>query len=361
MYLSIIDIFFTICYNHGMGEYYDGTKLLSLKDKFGKDPDIYLSTSNRSAGKTTYFSRFFVNRFIRYGEKFALFYRYNYELSDVSEKFFKEIRQLFFPSYAMTSKSKARGIYHELYLNGKPCGYAISINSAEALKKYSHLFADVQRVLFDEFQSENNKYVPGEIKKFLSVMVSISRGAGKQVRRVPVYMLANYVSILNPYYIALGISDSLTDSTVYLRGDGFVLEQGFYEGVAELQKESGLLRAFKNDDYTKYTTERIYLNDNAVFIDKPAGKNNYLATVVIEGTAYALREYPDAGVIFCDMNIDTTFPKKITLSADDMNVNYLMISRNDFFLSIMRKYFEHGCFRFKNLQCKKAVFKMLSY
>lgn len=348
-------------YNLLMSEYYDGTKLLSLKDINGLDPDIYISTSNRSAGKTTYFSRYLVNRFLKHTEKFGLFYRYNYELSDVSDKFFKEIKQLFFPDFSMSSKSRAKGIYHELYLNEKPCGYAFSINSAEALKKYSHLFSDVKRILFDEFQSENNKYLPGEIKKFLSVMVSISRGGGQQVRRVPVYMLANYVSLLNPYYISLGISDALTDQTNYLRGDGFVLEQGYYENVAAAQKASGLLRAFKNEDYTKYTTERIYLNDNAVFLEKPAGKNNYLATVIIEGGAYALREYPDSGIIFCDQNIDATFPKRITLSADDMNVNYLMVSRNDFFLSIMKKYFEHGCFRFKNLQCKKAVFKMLSY
>ena len=44
-------------------KYYDGTKLLSLMDINGKRPEIYISTSNRSAGKTTYFNRFFVNRF----------------------------------------------------------------------------------------------------------------------------------------------------------------------------------------------------------------------------------------------------------------------------------------------------------
>ena len=40
--------------------YYDGTKLLSLKDINGKTPEVFMCTSNRSAGKTTYFNRLVV-------------------------------------------------------------------------------------------------------------------------------------------------------------------------------------------------------------------------------------------------------------------------------------------------------------
>lgn len=341
--------------------YYDGTKLLSLLDLDGKQPDIYISTSNRSAGKTTYFSRLFVNRFLKKKELFGLFYRYNYELSDVSDKFFSEIKDLFFPEYTMTSKSRAKGIYHELYLNGELCGYAISINSAEAIKKYSHLFAKIERVLFDEFLSENNKYLSGEVRKFQSCMTSIARGGGKQVRRVPAYLIGNFTTLLNPYYIAFDISGRLNINSNYLRGRGWVLEQAFYEDVAAAQKESGIMRAFSGTDYTRYATEKVYLNDNDVFIERPEGKSRYLATIVIDGKPFALREYSDAGIIYCDTSIDTSFPTRLTFSAEDMQVNHIMLSKNDFFLKNMRSFFEYGCFRFKDLECKKAVFKMLSF
>ena len=36
--------------------FYDGTKLLNMKDLSGEKPEIYLCTGNRSAGKTTYFN-----------------------------------------------------------------------------------------------------------------------------------------------------------------------------------------------------------------------------------------------------------------------------------------------------------------
>ena len=58
--------------------YYDGTKLLSLKDLNGNDPEIFIVTTNRTGGKTTYFNRWAVNRFLKGKGKFGLIYRYVY-------------------------------------------------------------------------------------------------------------------------------------------------------------------------------------------------------------------------------------------------------------------------------------------
>ena len=46
-----------------MGDYYDGTKLLSMTDLNGNQPELYLTTGNRSIGKTTWFNRYAVKRF----------------------------------------------------------------------------------------------------------------------------------------------------------------------------------------------------------------------------------------------------------------------------------------------------------
>ena len=133
-------------------EYYDGAKLLSMKDINGRTPEIFMCTSNRTAGKTTYFSRMFVNKFLKNGEKFAILYRFNYELDLCADKFFKDIGKLFFSENTMISKRQASGIFHELFIDDVSCGYAITLNSADQLKKYSHLFSDVKRILFDEFR-----------------------------------------------------------------------------------------------------------------------------------------------------------------------------------------------------------------
>lgn len=342
-------------------KYYDGTKLLSMLDVNGNQPEIYICTTNRTGGKTTYFGRMVVNRFKKKGEKFALLYRFNYELDDCADKFFKDISSLFFNGEIMTSKRKANGIFHELWLSDKHCGYAISLNSADAIKKYSHLFSDVEHIIFDEFQSESNRYCDNEIKKFLSIHTSIARGQGKQVRRVPVYMLSNAVTMINPYYIALGISERLNNETKFLKGDGYILEQGFIESASKQQSESGFNRAFSGDKYVTYSSQNIYLNDNATFIEKPKGKNTYLATLKYNGCNYGIREFTEEGIIYCDDKADITFRTKITVTTDDHEVNYVMLKRNDIFINMLRYYFDHGCFRFKDLKCKECVLKCLSY
>ena len=341
--------------------YYDGTKLLSLNDLDGNKPELFLCTTNRTGGKTTYFSRLCVNRWFDKSEKFCIEYRYKYELDEIADKFYRDIASLFFKGTTMSTKSHAGGVFHTLEIDGVECGYAVALNSADQIKKYSHLFSDVKRIFFDEFQSETNNYCPNEIQKFISVHTTIARGQGLQNRYVPVYLCGNPVSILNPYYTELGITDRLQENTRFLRGHGWVLEQGYNESAANAQKESAFNRAFQTNKYVTYSAQAVYLNDSKTFIEKPRGRSQYLATLRYNGVDYAIRCYFDAGVIYCDYSVDKNFGEKLAITTDDHAINYVMLKRNSVFLQSMRDYFNHGCFRFKNLQCKQAVLKALSY
>ena len=344
-----------------MPQYYDGTKLLSLLDINGRKPEIYMCTTNRTGGKTTYFRRREINLFKKKKIKFCELYRYSYELDDIADKIFKDIGALFFQGDELVSKRRARGIYHELFLNDEPCGYAIAINNADQIKKVSHLLTDTGHIFFDEFQSETNHYCPNEIQKLLSIHTSIARGQGQQTRYVPVVMCGNAVSLLNPYFVEMGVSTRLRDDTKFLRGDGYVLEQGYIQSAADAIKSSGFNRAFAKNKYVEYSSQNVYLNDSRTFIEKPSGNSRYLATLRYGGKDFAIREFADAGIIYCDDRIDSSSLYKITVTTADHSVNYVMLRKNDFFLTNMRYFFEQGCFRFKDMQCKDAVLKALSY
>lgn len=342
-------------------EYYDGTKLLSMYDINGNKPEIYLCTTNRTGGKTVYFSRLLVNAFKNKGEKFCLLYRFNYELDNVHDKFFKDINKLFFQEDEMTSEKRARGIYCDLFLNDVHCGYAISLNNADQIKKFSHLFSDTSKMFFDEFQSETNHYCNDEINKLISIHTSIARGNGEQSKYLPLYMCGNTVSLINPYFVELGISQRLDCKTRFLKGDGFVLEQGFVESASRAQKESAFNRAFKNSNYVAYSAENVYLNDNYAFVEKISGRSRYICTIKYDGNNYGVKEFAEAGVMYCDDKPDLSYPTKISTTTDDHGVNYVMLQRNDFFIQNIRYLFEHGCFRFKNLKCKEAILSALKY
>lgn len=342
-------------------KYYDGNKLLNMLDVNKKKPEIYMCTTNRTAGKTTFFAKYLVDHFIKRREKFCVLYRFSYELTDVADKFFKDIHLLFFRDMVMTAESRAKGSYQELFLDDTPCGYAVALNTADQLKRYSHMFSDVSHMFFDEFQSETNHYAPNEISKFISIHTSFARGNGDMVRYLPVYMCANPVSLLNPYYIEMGISERLRADTRFLRGDGFVLENGFSDTAAQAQITSAFNRAFAKNKYVAYAAQSVYLNDNSAFIEPPTGKTHYICTLRYNGADYGILEYPELGLIYCSNKADSSFKQRLSVTTEDHKPNYVLLKNNAIFLEQLRFFFERGCFRFKNLRCKEAVLRAICY
>ena len=344
-------------------KYYNGQKLLDLKDINGLDPEIYICSTNRTAGKTTYFSAKMIRDFKKYGRKFAVLQRYQSDLESLSENFWKDISVLFFPDDQFTQKERDKGKYVELFLNDIPCGYGIPLNRPENIKRRSAMFSDVYHMMFDEFQLESGLYLPKEVEKLQSVHTSIARGQGQQVRRVPVYLIGNPVSILNPYYVAFGIARRLKSDTKFLRGDGFVMEQSLNESARDAQLTSGFNRATQaggNKDFVAYSAEGVYLNDNLAFIDKPVGKSRYVATLRYDGRDIGIRLYPDLGIIYAETKADLSYPVRVTVKTDDHDINYVMLRANAPLIYNLRWYFERGCFRFKDLLCKECILTALS-
>ena len=345
--------------------FYDGSGVLSMMDINGNVPEIYIVTSNRSAGKTTYFNRYVLNKFIKNSEQFLLLYRYNYELDNVANKFFGDIHTLFFKDYEMDYKLHSKGLYATLYLTGgilkhAACGYAVAINQANNIKKLSHIFSEVKTILFDEFQAEYARYCPNEIDKFISIHTSVARGQGSQSRYVKVIMLSNTISTINPYFLALGISKRLKKDTKFLRGDGFVLEQSFNADASKAQKSSTFNKAFSAgyEKYLAYNAEGIYL-DNDAFVQKPSGHGKYLATIYVDNRGYSIKAFP--GYLYCDASIDKTHPVKYAANSDSHTEGTIIALPSSNFVTLLRDYYVQGKMRFKDIECKNAVLEFLRH
>lgn len=350
-------------------KYYDGTKLLSMKDINGNTPEIFICTGNKAAGKTTYYSRLLVNRFIKQGRKFGLIYRFNYELDDISDKFFKDINSLFFPDYIMKHERKAAGIYCELFIakrtddiknaDWNSCGYGLTLNSAEQLKKYSHLLSDIDEMFMDEFESETNHYCSHEIHKFQLLHSTVARGQGKQSRYVPVYLAANNVSIVNPYFLALGISNRIQKDTKYLKGIGYVLEVTNNASAANAMKQSLFVQAFGESEFNKYAIEGSYLNDSDAFIEKFSENGNYIITFKYNNNFFSIKESKE-GYLYVSNSYDKSFPVVITIDVADHDSSTLLMSRYSVCIRQYSDYFKHGMVRFKNQVCKNAFIALIS-
>lgn len=337
-------------------KYFEAHDITEYRDINGNIPEILIVDGNRSAGKTTGFSKKLVDDFLNQNKKFMLIYRYMNELTNISESFFKDIRSLFFPDHEMTEKKKANATYTELYLDGTACGYAVALNSAGKLKHYSHVFSDVQQMFFDEYQLENGFYIPDEIKRFVSLHMTVARGQGKVVRFVPVYMCSNSISIFNPYYEAFQIAGKINSKTKVLKGDGFVLLRLTMKEVAQEQEKSAFNRAFAGSGYIKSAVDNSFLNDESYNIIKEDLK--YFQPVLVYKYHDVLYTLYSNGYKMHVKAGDCNTVQRYGATQQDRGENYNSI-RNSGIYSRIRLYYSDGNLTFQTPDAKRSFLELL--
>lgn len=333
-------------------EFYNANKILSIKDKNGRDPELYFVCGNRAAGKTFYFKRWFVRRFIRHGEKFIVFVRFLVDIGGVSGGFWKDIGPLCYPNHELTQRPLLRGLAAELLLDGRPCGYVIALSDPERIKRNSTLFADAARGFMDEFMSERNKYVPREKQNFDSIRMSVARGGaeGKHARRFPVYLCANNVSLFNPYFDALGIGSLIQNRTRYMRGDGWVLEQVFNQEASDAIRDN--FHTIGEKDLA-YAAGNEYLLDTTAFIADMPGEKVGVCRIRYKGKIFGVWSRFDAPWWISSKIADRSTPCFV-LDVLDHDEGTRLITRGDVIYTRLRKDYNAGNVRFQNAAAKAA-------
>ena len=169
--------------------FYDYTKILSY------NAFINFLIGERGVGKTYGASKFVTKRFISNNEEFVYIRRYKSELAKAVPEFFKSlIINNEFPDHKLSVKG------NKFIIDDQVAGYSFSLSTAQSLKSTN--FPKVKTIIFDEFIIEpgQNHYLKNEVENFLGAIESISR-----MKDVRIFMLANAVTITNPYFIYFDI------------------------------------------------------------------------------------------------------------------------------------------------------------
>lgn len=336
-------------------KYYDGAKLLSLLDLEKKVPEIFFSATNRSAGKTTFFDKMILRRFMKHSLKFIILVRYNYECDGAIENFLSASKTAgYYTSLQCHGEPRAKGKYYENFIGDKPCGYTISLSDVDFIKKRSSLFSDGSCIVMDEVLPESKKYLPGEFDRFMSIHTSLSRGGGKQKKYLPVYMISNLISVINPYFQGWGISDKIPQGCTFFRWYGAVFEFGYNESAADAQKESGVMRAARGiNTYASYAQEKgKFLADNYDMIEKMTGRSHYWCTLKDGNKKYGCKIF-DSGYMYIDKKPDLSYSitvaNKRSMDSDVYLSGYMSVIKNQ-----LHAFYGRGAVRFKDLECKEA-------
>lgn len=233
--------------------------------------------SGRGNGKTFDFKRMALD----YEHQTMWVRRYENDLPDVETSFMADLYKEGY--YAEDSISIKQD---RLVRNGevKVVFQALSTSN----KKKSVSYADVDYIVFDEFieTKANRNYIPKEVELFLDLIETVNR---LRIDRpeVRVFLLANKVSFVNPYFTFFNIKPFTGRFKKYK--DGLIVVENYYnEEFVKLKKESRFGRLIEGTKYGKYAIENEAFRDTNDFLCKKPDDSRHLCNIEYENITIGL-------------------------------------------------------------------------
>lgn len=338
-------------------EHYNGSELLLQKDINNQNPEVIVATGNRISGKSYFFKEYMLNGALKENHNFMMFSRKKTEVDAVCESFFADICQDYKVSDTFTYQKFNGGLYTQLYFNNKKVGYCTYINGADAIKRISPMFYDVDRMYFDEMISESGEYLENEVTKIISIHTSIARGgkSGKKVRYVPFIFVGNSCTALNPYFSALGVDVRKIHKDIkYYKGDGFVIGFDRNKYAAKELRESGFGRAFAKSSYLQGSIDNsMYLDTNEFILKNIPSGSKYILSIVGKERFIGVYQTRDKLLVFSD-KFQANFKIRCTLDNGYQTPGVPHITATPFY-PVVRNMVLNGQTFFSDIEIRKNV------
>lgn len=340
-------------------EFYNYGNLLSQKDSEGKKPGIFMVEGNRTGGKTFGGKKRCMKRFLENGEKFALIVRRGKAVKNQYLPFGADLKTSWILDGEFSSRIIEKDLVAENFYNDKSIGYTISIHNPGRIKEISSMFVDVQREFFDEFQEENNQYLPKEAEKLFSVHTSIARGGGGHSRYVELIMCANQASMYNPYYLQFDLTRRIRPDSKFVKAPGVVLERCYIEQAADEIRNSGIGRAYQNSDQLKFSVGEEYLLDSKNLIKKFGGDKQLIMNLKYGGKLFGIWVTKE-GLYYVSRKNNPQHPYTLAGTVRDHDENTVFIKYRNYTKMLINA-FNSGKVFFEDGYCKNVFFEVVGF
>lgn len=332
-------------------KYYNGDKILNKKQP------INFVLGNRSAGKSFYWKRYCIKRFLEHGEQFIYIRRYKSDLDCVIDTFFNDVSHKF-PKHDFEVKG------NEFYIDNMIAGYGIPVSSFSKYK--SVMFDKVTTLMFDEFIPENGRYIGGKDKPFLEVETclnfyqSVARGYNKPIRDdVRFIFISNTVTLNNQYFWFFGIDKQLKPDTKFINGKGYCLEITLNTEISDTVKSSTFGKAIADSSYDKYANGNSFYLDDNTFIEKMAGKGEYYYNILSDGVLYAVYRFLNEGFWYITDKGVNKDVYTYALTIKDQGVNHIGLYAFRSKIKPLQNAYAFGCVRFNNQRSKNMFERVI--
>lgn len=318
---------------------------------------IALVIGERGVGKSFNAKVAVLKKFLKTGEQFIYLRRYKTELDSSLATFWDDLQSNgYFTEYNLkVVKSK---MLTKFTCNGKVCGYAAPLSTANILK--STAFPNVKTILFDEFvldvASGTYKYMKNEPEMLLDVIETVGR-----LRDIQVIMLGNNVNFYGCPYVAYWNLDLPYNSEFKTFKDGLILVNYIKnEKYRAAKKASKFGKLIDNTTYGDYLISNKSLRETANFIAKKPGNSKYQGMLIVNGDKVGVWVGLD-GLCYVSDKYDPNYPIKFACDFDDHSEQTVFLSaRDNPLLSVVIKSFKMGWLRFESPKIKGVTVGLLN-
>lgn len=298
-----------------------------------------------------------LNKFIKTGEQFIYIRRYKTELDTALATFWNDLQDNgYFEDYRLeVRKSK---MLTELKCNGKVCGYAVPLSTANILK--STAFPKVGTIVFDEFLLDNAgtyRYLKNEVTLALDVYETVFR-----LRTGKMIFLGNALNVhASPYfaYWDLELPDNGKEFRTF--NDGAIVVNYIRNlDYRKAKKESRFGKLIAGTAYGRYAIDNEVFRENNSFIAKRPSNATFYGLIIINSVNLGIWNGRD-GYLYLSEKHDPNTIHKFVLDYNDHTEQTIFTSvRENMHMHLLIRAYKQGWLKFENQKIKSIATNILN-
>lgn len=328
---------------------------------------------NRGGGKSYGAKKRAIDNFIKRKEQYGYIRRYRDDLKKPMEQFFKDIAWEY-PDYEFKVESDKFYIRlkpadpKDKWLESDIAGYGFVLSTANNKKSIS--YPEITTLIFDEFLIEkgNQRYLSNEPEKLLNLYETVAR-PGTEHKRVVMFLLANAISITNPYflYFQLKMPTRADKNNKYIwkhPKKPILVEDVKNKAFIDKKKNTEFGQLVDGTAYADYSIENKFLLDNDTFIEKKSPKARFLFSFIYKDKRFGVWSSLAEGKMWVSKDFDPSFTVVYSLTLQDHKPNTLLIKnkRRSGYFKMFVECYKDGRVFFETMDIKNLsyeVFQML--
>lgn len=331
---------------------------------------INIIVGNRGGGKSYGAKWYAIDNFLKRGEQFGYIRRYKDDLKEPMQQFFKDIEEKY-PDYEFKVDSK------NFYMRLKPenekekwtdndiCGYGFILSTANNKKSIS--YPKITTLIYDEFLLDkgNQRYLTNEPVALLNLYETIAR-PGTEHPRVILFMLANALSITNPYFLywdlKMPTKKDKNNKWIWKHPSRPILvEDVRNEKFIDKKKNTEFGRLIEGTTYADFSINNKFLLDDDTFVEKKSANSRYSFTFIYKDTKLGVWSDYLEGKMYVSKSIDPSYPIVYSITMKDHNPNTMFLKNKSkaIHFKLFLENYQLGNVRFESINIKNICYEVI--